>query len=132
MIRELVKTLQALRPTAGELRWFGGILALVVTLLTWRSGLPTAFFVAPAALLTLAFATPRLLWPIYFTMMALALPIGWLVSRILLTILFCVLVVPTRLLLSLTGSDPLKLRRSRAPSYWEPIEQNTHLTGMGY
>ena len=51
--------------------------------------------------------------------MILAFPIGWVVSRLLLAILFYGVVTPMGLVLRLGGRDPLRLARPAArTTYW--------------
>ena len=64
---------------------------------------------------------PRGIRPVFVTAMAITMPIGWLVSHLLLGALFFGLFAPMALLFKLIGRDAL--RRRPAPeqrSYWEP------------
>jgi hypothetical protein len=64
---------------------------------------------------------PRGIRPIFVTAMALAMPIGAVVSRVLLGVLFFGLFTPVGLFFKLISRDAL--RRRYAPeqaSYWEP------------
>jgi hypothetical protein len=69
-------------------------------------------------------AVPALVRPIYVTWMALAFPIGWTVSHLLLGFLYFFLITPIGLLLRATGTDPMKRKLERdAKSYW--VEHRT-------
>jgi hypothetical protein len=57
--------------------------------------------------------------PLFKGALALARPIGWLVSNLLLSLLFFVVFVPIGLLFRLLGRDPLSLRR--------PADRETYL-----
>jgi hypothetical protein len=86
-------------------------LALVLAIL--------ALTVGPAGL-----AFPRVLRPLFVTWLALAFPIGWAVSRIVLMILFWGVITPVAVIGRLFGRDVLKLRRQRqATTYWTPKER---------
>jgi hypothetical protein len=67
---------------------------------------------------------PGLLRPVYVVWMALALPIGWVVSHLLLLVVYYLVVTPIGLLMRLFGYDPLQRRIDRtATSYWVAHEQ---------
>jgi len=68
-----------------------------------------------------------LVWPslvrvIYTTWMMAAFPIGWLVSRVVLAIVFYLLFTPFAFVFRLMGRDALRLRKPRAQSYWLPYD----------
>ena len=64
-------------------------------------------------------AVPALARPVYVVMMAVALPIGFVVSTILMTLIYFLVLTPTGLLLRLFGYDPMHRRPDRAAnSYW--------------
>ena len=74
--------------------------------------------------LVLAFLRPVLLKPLYILLSIFALPIGLVVSNLLLFLIYWGLFVTTGLLLRLTGRDPLG--RKTAPdstTYW--VERQT-------
>ncbi len=64
------------------------------------------------------FVFPRLLKPIFVTWMILAFPIGWVVSQLLLFLVFCLVFTPLGMLLRAFGHDPLQLKKPDAESYW--------------
>ena len=62
---------------------------------------------------------PRLVRPIFVGWMCLAFPIGWVVSHVVLAVLFYGLFTPIALAFRLVGRDALALRRpSGQDSYW--------------
>ncbi len=84
-----------------------GMLALVV-------GVPGMFF-------------PRILKPIFVGWMILAFPIGWLVSHVILFLIYWSVFVPVGIMLRRMGHDPLRLRKPSVESYWEQKTQQTDL-----
>ena len=91
---------------------------------------------APAALIVGALAIgigvpgllfPQFLKPIFVGWMILAFPIGWLVSRIILMLLYFGVFAPVGFLLRLFGHDPLRLKKPDVASYWEEKTQQTSL-----
>ena len=63
--------------------------------------------------------------------MTLAGVLGYVNSRILLTIMFYVVLTPLGLMMRLTGSDPLERRKGNEPSYWHH-RAATRQTREGY
>jgi hypothetical protein len=76
---------------------------------------------AGPTLLVAGLVAPVLLGPVEKVWMALARVLGFINSRILLSVVFFLLVAPVALLLKLLGRDPLARRRDpKASSYWLP------------
>ena len=72
---------------------------------------------ALSALLSLVF--PRANWPIYAGLTAIALPIGFVLSYVIMATLFYLIIMPIGFLLRLFGKDPLDRRfLPEAKSYW--------------
>jgi hypothetical protein len=106
-----------------------GVLLLIAAWLLWRDRGPAVRLVlaAVAAVLVLAgtLAPARLRGP-YLTWMTLALAIGWVMSRVVLTVVFATVLTPLGLLARLTGKRFLALRPDRtAASYWVQRERGT-------
>jgi len=116
-----------LNPSARTLRQFAGLWVLFFGgLACWHAagtgpeGMAVTF--ALAALLGPAgLVRPALLRPIFVGWMVLVFPIGWVMSRLLLAILFYGLFTPLAIAFRLGGRDALR-RRSRpaGDSYWVP------------
>ena len=113
-------------PTARELRVFGILLFLIFGLfgawLIWEgNSLALVASVSAIALFggILGAMWPEFLRPLYRLWMALVFPVGWVVSHLILALVFFCILTPIGLMMRLTGHDPLKLKydRQRA-SYW--------------
>lgn len=70
---------------------------------------------------------PRILKPIFVSWMILVFPIGWLVSHIVLFLIYWSVFVPFGFILRRMGHDPLRLRKPAVESYWEQKTQQTKL-----
>lgn len=122
-------------PTTRELRVFAALWLVFFGLLggwmylgaispTWGGGLLIVAVVGG----TLGLLWPESLRPVYLLWMGLAFPIGWLVSHLILGLLFFGLLTPIGLLMRLAGHDPLRLKPDPAEaSYWSerPAEADT-------
>ena len=95
---------------AGTLIYFFKDWPLLVSQILWGA----AVVVGVAGLLL-----PSLAKPVYVVMMAVALPIGMVVSTVLMTLIYFVIMTPIGLLLRLFGKDALHRKMDpSAPSYW--------------
>jgi hypothetical protein len=97
-----------------------------------RHGLATVFTVLAVTIGPLGLAWPRVIKPVFIGWMALAYPIGWTVSRIVLGIIFYGLFTPVAWIFRLIGRDELALKsQPTAPTYWRPkpgaVEQSQYL-----
>jgi hypothetical protein len=85
---------------------------------------PTAAALSAVLALTLGpvgLIRPQLLRHIFFAWMYVAFPIGWVVSHVLLGVIFFGLFTPIGFLFRILGRDPLMLRRpATQASYWLP------------
>jgi hypothetical protein len=121
------------QPTTRTLRQFAGLWLIFFLILAWwlgwRSNRPELGW----GLLVVAIAggvggllAPALLRPIFVGWTVVAFPIGWLVSRLILAILFFLIFTPLSLVFRLMGRDALRLRRpANLDSYWQPKVQAT-------
>ena len=124
-----------LRPSDKTLAQFGwialvgfGVLALLAfnqwlvfafVAESWRVGLAVAFAAVGvlAALLSLVF--PRGNWPLYVGLTLLAFPIGFVLSYVIMGLLFYVMLAPLGIFFRLTGKDLLQRRfETDRESYW--------------
>ena len=123
MISEEIKNIKSGKR---ELRQFGITIGLVLVLLgswlLWR-GKEGGYLLLIIATLFLFFGLilPMLLKPLHKMWMTLAVLLGWLMTRIILTILFYLVVTPIGLLAKVSGKDFLNRKfNSNASSYWIP------------
>ncbi len=115
-------------PTTKMLREFAGLWLIFFGALAAWQGFGKHHPTAGIVLAVLAVGVgvpgliaPRWLRPVFVAWMTLAFPIGWVVSHVLLGLVFFGLFLPVGLVMRLAGRDPLMLRRrSDISSYWLP------------
>lgn len=130
MLAEIRAELAALPLTKKALRSFGlvvgGVLALIAVFLYWRNGwtltpVSTTLGGVGLALIALGLLVPLVLRSVYRVWMGLALVLGYIMTRVLLSIVYLFVVTPIGLLLRLFGKDLLDERLDpAAASYWKP------------
>jgi saxitoxin biosynthesis operon SxtJ-like protein len=114
------------QPPERTLRHFGGWWLLFLGGAALWQGIVADRMVSAFILAAVAFSggvvgwlRPAWLRPIYTTGMVLAFPIGWLVSHVLLALLFFGLFTPLALIFRWVGRDPLQRQPPPArKSYW--------------
>ncbi|HXV77396.1 MAG TPA: SxtJ family membrane protein [Candidatus Polarisedimenticolaceae bacterium] len=113
-------------PRARDLRVFA-LLFLVFavgagTVLYFRGdprALSLALWIAGPVVAVLGLLLPRALRPLYVVMMAIALPIGMVVSTALLIMIYYLMITPIGWAMRLSGHDPMGRRVDpAAESYW--------------
>ena len=116
-------------PSRKELRVFGGVLLPLFLLLVggfialktarWEWALTVGL--PGLAIAAAGWIRPLLLRRLYIGWMYAFLPVGWLLSHLLLGAIYYLLVTPIGLLRRLFGGDPMKRRFDRsAKTYWTP------------
>jgi hypothetical protein len=117
-----------LHPPRTTLRQFAGLwLAVFASLACWQ-GLVRHHGGAAVALAVLALAVgpigllrPELVRPVFVAAMVVTFPIGWMVSQVVLAVLYYGVFMPLGLVFRLVGRDPLELKRQHGrASYWSP------------
>lgn len=105
-------------PEVAELRKFGLVMAAAIAVvfglaLPWLFGRPwpTWPFVLAFAFVAFALAWPRALAPVQRGWLKVGHALGWLNSRIVLSLLFFVAVLPLGLLMRALGKDPIARKR---------------------
>jgi hypothetical protein len=102
---------------------FAVIFLLVIGWLRWRGegeGAAPVLLGLAAVTLGVALVRPRLLRPFNRGWMAFSVLLGRIVSPIVLSVLYFVLITPLAAALRLGGRDELRLRRTPRDSHWRP------------
>jgi hypothetical protein len=68
---------------------------------------------------------PKYLKPVFVTWMILAFPVGWLVSHIMLALIFFGLFTLLGMMLKVMGHDALRRRKPASDTFWEARNQQS-------
>jgi hypothetical protein len=107
-----------------ELKQFGITIGTVLVLLgiwfVWRGKEGSYYLLISAVVFfALGFTLPLLLKPVQKLWMSLAILMGWLVTRVIITILFYLVVTPIGILAKLCGKEFLDTKLDKSvDSYW--------------
>ena len=113
-----------------RLRKFGIVMAVAFgvfgALFVWRTkswGMPTLY--VAGAFLVLGLVAPKVLGPIEKGWMALARVLQTVMTALILTLTFFLVMTPMGLLVRITGKDLLGMKGDpNIDSYWEPVERD--------
>jgi hypothetical protein len=120
----IIEEIKNIKGDKKELRKFSLVIGIFLIVLgglsCWRStGHYPWLFIVAITILLVGFAMPMLLKPIHKVWMILAVLMGWVVTRIILAVLFYLIVTPIGLSIRLLGKDFLDLEFSDdTSSYW--------------
>jgi len=104
------------RPSHRDLRLFAAI-QLVAALIVSVS-LGTGIIVFSGVGLLAGQVRPELMrWP-YLVWMIGAFPVGWVMSHVLLAVVYFGIITPVGLILRAGGHDPLRLRKVESSTFW--------------
>jgi hypothetical protein len=96
-----------------------GFLVLGILFFLLKKRIFMVFLAISAFFAILAFLAPRLLKYIYIVSIRLAEPIGWLMSKVIFTVFFFIIVTPIGIILKIFGKDLLNLKfEKNVSSYW--------------
>jgi hypothetical protein len=134
----LLDDLRELKRGPRELRRFGllvGAVFAALGLIWLMRGKPHFMYpLGPGVVLMLTGAlAPRTLRGVYVVWMAIALALGFVVSHVLLTLFFFLVITPVGLVARVLGKDFLRLRIERgAATYWLPCQRQTKRAASDY
>jgi ABC-type uncharacterized transport system permease subunit len=124
----VIEDIRNIKATAKKLRGFGltlgGVAALVAGALFWqKNSTYPVFLILGIALIGSGAVYPRILKPLYLAWMTLAAILGWIMTRVILTILFYLVLTPIALAAKLLGKRflDLKWKHTRTTTCWNDL-----------
>ena len=123
-------------PSAKQLRQFAGIwFPAFCGLVGWSIARKTGHWhevevgwVIAGVISIAGLVFPPLIRPIFVGLILLTYPIGWVVSHLLLGLIFYGVVTPIGLILRISGHDPLQLKKPSGNSVWKTLVGKTDAT----
>ena len=120
----LKQEVQKISASPKELRDFGllvgGILILIALFQRHQADLKSVFFIVGALLVIFGIVAPIVLKPVYKIWMTLAVILGYVMTRIILLIMFFGVITPVAFLMRSLGKNTLETTiNKRSKSYWK-------------
>jgi len=122
MLKEEFKNI---KESKKDLRKFGlsvgGVLVIIAVFLFWFEKSAAIYFIAVGAFLILTgFIYPQILKPFNKFWMGLAIVLGFVMSRVILTILFYLVLTPISIIARIFGKNFMVLKYDKSvKTYWE-------------
>ncbi len=121
----LLNEIKSISSEKSDLRQFaftvGAVLATLGVFLIWRGKVTSpALFLCGVGLIVAGYVLPGILLPLQKAWMTLALLMGWVMTRVLLSVLFYAVLTPIAILARLCRKQFLEMTvDSTADSYWQ-------------
>jgi hypothetical protein len=134
----LFKDIKELKTGKRELRNFGllvgGVFVVLGVLFLLRHKPHYGWFLVPGiGLMVMGVIIPAALKQVYIGWMSLAIVLGFIVSNVVLTLFFFLVITPIGLVARAVGKDFLRLKLDRkASTYWLPRERHLAKTQADY
>ena len=113
-----------------DLRSFGVMIGIIFLLIAGfliykdKESFQMLLYIA-GSFIGLGLLIPILLKPIYILWMAFAIILGWIMTRLILSLLFYVIITPIGVILKIIGKDSLELKKQAVKeSYWNQRDKN--------
>lgn len=119
----MIAELNSIKSSRKDLKNFGfviGFILLIICIFLLVRGKDSFiyFFSIGSILIILGGITPVILKPIYKIWMVFAVIIGWIMTRVILSVLFFSIITTIGIFTRLIGKDFLNLRSKNNESYW--------------
>ena len=120
----MIEEIKNIKTNKEEIRKFGfligGVLIAISIFMLWKTfNQYQLVFIIGILFIILGFFIPRILKPIYIIWMTFATILGWIMTRVILTILFYLIVTPIGLIARVFGAKFLDLSWNKnVKSYW--------------
>ena len=128
----MFEEIKNIRTSIKDFRSFGitiGIIFLVIAgfLFFKEKESYQVFLYIAVAFLGLGYIIPAILKPIYIVWMVFALILGWLMTRVILCLVYYIILTPIGIITKVFGEDFLELKKSNVGSYWNSRDSEIEL-----
>lgn len=127
MLDQLKQDLHHIDLSDRNIKIFLGILVMILVFAVYRSGLAGKLFLYTGLLFLLlaGLGKPALFRGFYRAWMTVAVTIGWVVSNVIFSLFFFLIISPIAFIAKASGRDTLKLSRTGEESYFRARQQKT-------
>lgn len=128
----MIEEIKNIRLIKKDLKNFGfiiGIILLSFGLYLLYKGIDYSIYFVSVGLIffSLSFIAPKILKPFYKVWMTFAVIIGWIMTRLILSVLFYSVITGIAILTRIIGKDFLSLKINNKDSYWNNRNSDNEL-----
>ena len=122
-IRFMIEEIKKIRATNKDLRDFAVIFGIIFFLFSGflfykeKDSYQVCLYVS-GSLVSLGFLLPIVLKPFYTVWMVFSVLFGWVMTRVILSLLYYLIMTPIGLIMRALGNDLLDLKKINHSSYW--------------
>ncbi len=131
----MFEEIKNIKTSSKDIRSFGitiGIILFIISAIIFYYDKSSHQIIAyiGGGFISLGIIIPILLKPIYILWMTFAVILGWVMTRVILSVVFYIIITPIGIITRLLGNDFLKLKINKVDSYWnnrdsiEELNQN--------
>ena len=128
----MIEEIKNISNSKKDIRSFGitiGIILFIISglLMFYDNESHQLIAIIASTFIGLGLILPTLLKPIYFVWMTFAAIIGWVMTRVILSAVFYLIMTPIGLITKLLGEDFLALKKIKSDSYWNHRDSSKEL-----
>ena len=128
----MFKEIKSIKTSNKDIRSFGitiGIILFIIsaTLFYYDKSSYQIISYIGGGFIALGIIIPILLKPIYILWMTFAVILGWVMTRVVLSLVFYLIITPIALITRLIGKDFLTLKSKKLESYWNNRDSSIEL-----
>ncbi|MBI04414.1 MAG: sxtJ [Pelagibacteraceae bacterium] len=126
----MFEEIKNIKTSKKDIKSFGITMGLILSLLSlmlfyYNHLLYQNILIIAAVFLGLGILFPVILKPLYIGWMIFAVILGWIMTRVILSIVFYLIMTPIGLIVKLLGKDFLALKISDSKTYWNNRDNYT-------
>ena len=119
-----------------DIRSFGitiGIILFIISslLIYYNKESYQLIAIVGSTFIVVGYVLPVLLKPIYLVWMTIAVILGWIMTRVIISVVFYLILTPISLITRLFGEDFLALKKIDSDSYWN-LRDSDYETNQDY
>ena len=128
----MIEEIKNIRLANKDLKNFGLIIGIILSLfglflIYKRISYFIYFVIVGLIFASLSFIAPKILKPIYKVWMTFAVIIGWIMTRLILSVLFYTIITGIAIFTRIIGKDFLNLKINNKESYWNSRDKEYEL-----
>ena len=129
----MFEEIKSIKTSNKDIRSFGitiGIILFIVSsvLLYYENGSYQLIAIIASAFIGFGILLPIIIKPIYILWMTFAVILGWVMTRVILSMVFYFIMTPIGLITRLVGEDFLDLKKLNSNSYWNKRDSSKELS----